>query len=217
VLFVPFVVKPGKNMSIPTLAEAQHFLAEAAQLNPGPWVQHSQYVAQAARLIAAEVPGLDTERAEILGLMHDIGRRFGVTDMRHVLDGYRFLAERDFEDAGRICLTHSYPFPNAHSGSSTWDGCAEEFAFLQSYLDRISYNEYDRLVQLCDALALPSGFCLVEKRLLDVTLRYGFNVYTLDKWKAILQIQRHFEEAIGQSIYDLLPGVVENTFLARIL
>ena len=68
-----------------------------------------------------------------------------------------------------------------------------------------------------DALALPSGFCLIEKRLLDVALRRGFNAYTRDKWKAFLQIQQDFEAVIGQSIYDLLPGVVENTFKARIL
>ena len=204
-------------MSIPTLAEAHQFLAEAEQLNPGPWVRHSTYVAQAAELIAAHLPGLDPARACIFGLLHDIGRRFGVTDMRHVLDGYRFLAEHGFEEAGRFCLTHSYPIPDAHTGSSGWDGSAEEFSFIQGYLDQNPYTDYDRLLQLCDALALPTGFCLIEKRLLDVTLRYGFNMYTIDKWKAILHIQRDFEGVIGRSIYDLLPGVVENTFTARIL
>jgi hypothetical protein len=204
-------------LAIPTLAEAKQFLAEAEQLNPGPWVQHSNYAARAAGLIAADLPGLDPARAYILGLLHDIGRRFGVTDMRHVLDGYRFLTERGFEEAGRICLTHSYPIPDAHSGSSAWDGSADEFSFVQDYLQRDPYTGYDRLLQLSDSLALPSGFCLIEKRLLDVTLRYGFNAYTLVKWKAYLQIQRDFEKVIGHSIYDLLPGVVENTFAARIL
>ena len=204
-------------MAVPTLVEAHQFLAEAEQLNPGPWVRHSTYVAQAAERIAARLPGLDPENARVFGLLHDIGRRFGVTDMRHVLDGYRFLAERGYEDAGRYCLTHSYPVPDARTGSSGWDGSPEEFAFIQKYLDQHPYTDYDRLLQLCDALALPSGFCLIEKRLLDVTLRYGFNTYTIDKWKAVLQIQQDFEKAIGGSIYDLLPGVVENTFKARIL
>lgn len=203
-------------MAVPTLAEAQQFLDEAGQLNPGPWVRHSQFAAQAAELIAARLPALDAEKARIFGLLHDIGRRFGVSDMRHTLDGYRFLAERCFEEAGRICLTHSFPFPDARSGSSRWDGSPEEFAFVQRYLEKDPYTDYDRLLILCDALALPSGFCLVEKRLLDVTLRYGFNPFTIDKWKAILRIQRSFEEAIGHPVYHLLPGVIENTFAARI-
>lgn len=204
-------------MAIPTLAEAHQLLAEAEQMNPGPWARHSTYAAQAAELIAARLPGLDPARAYIYGLLHDIGRRFGVTDMRHVLDGYRFLTERGFEEAGRFCLTHSYPVPDARTGSSAWDGSPEEFTFVQDFLDRNPYTDYDRLLQLCDALTLPSGFCLIEKRLLDVTLRYGCNTYTIDKWKAYFHIQQNFEQVIGHSIYDLLPGVVENTFTARIL
>ena len=203
-------------MAIPTQAEANQFLAEAEQLNPGPWVRHSTCVAQAAELIAAHLPGMDPARAHIYGLLHDIGRRYGVTDMRHVLDGYHFLTERGFEEAGRICLTHSFPIPDAHSGSGKWDGTTEELSTIQAYLNGITYTDYDRLLQLCDALALPSGFCLIEKRLLDVTLRHGFNAYTIAKWKAFLQIQQDFEKIIGRSIYELLPGVVENTFRARI-
>jgi len=88
----------------------------------------------------------------------------------------------------------------------------EERKFVKDYLAGIEYTEYDRLIQLSDALALPSGFCLIEKRLMDVALRYGLNDYTLLKWKATLNLQQEFEQAIGQSIYGILPGVVSNTF-----
>jgi len=65
---------------------------------------------------------------------------------------------------------------------------------------------------LCDALALPNGFGLIEKRMVDVALRHGVNEYIISKWKATFEIQQHFEKVIGKSIYSLLPGVVENTF-----
>ncbi len=65
---------------------------------------------------------------------------------------------------------------------------------------------------MCDALALPSGFCLMEKRLIDVALRYGTNQYSVPRWKAYLRLQAEFEQAIGISVYKMLPGVVENTF-----
>jgi hypothetical protein len=71
---------------------------------------------------------------------------------------------------------------------------------------------YDRLIQLCDALSLPSGFCLIERRLVDVALRRGFNALTLDKWRAYLGLRQEFDQAVGTSIYRLLPGVVEHTF-----
>ena len=68
-------------------------------------------------------------------------------------------------------------------------------------------------------LALAEGFCLIEKRLIDVFLRYakegvGADVHT--KWEQVFVIQRHFEEIIGCSIYQVLPGVVETTFGQRL-
>ncbi len=83
---------------------------------------------------------------------------------------------------------------------------------MADYLAAIEYAAYDRLIQLCDALALPNGFCLVEKRFVDVVLRYGPNAYVVPKWQATLAIKDEFESAIGSSIYNLLPGVVATTF-----
>jgi hypothetical protein len=197
---------------IPTNQHAQDYLAEANERNPGPWVAHSRQVAEAAQRIAAAYPALDPEGAYTLGLLHDIGRREGKSDMRHVLDGYNFLLAEGYPDAARICLTHSYPIPNIGAGSGKWDGTANEEGFVASYLASIEYTDYDRLIQLCDALCLPGGPVLMEKRLLDVSLRHGFNKFTIRKWKAFFDIRTEFETVIGTSIYQLLPGVVENTF-----
>ena len=43
--------------------------------------------------IASQCPDLDVEQAVICGLLHDIGRRYGVTYLAHVYDGYRYLME----------------------------------------------------------------------------------------------------------------------------
>jgi len=199
-------------MTIPSLEQAQAYLREAERLNPGPWIAHSRYVAEAARAIAAHHPALDPDRAHILGWLHDIGRRFGVTGMRHVLDGFRFLQAEGFEDAARVCLTHSFAIPHIDSVAGTWDCSAEDVAFVQQTIASWEMNDYDRLIQLCDAVALPTGCCLMEKRLVDVALRYGVNPYTLRRWQALFDIQYDFESAIGQSIYAVLPDVVAATF-----
>jgi HD domain len=205
-------------MKIPTLNDASAMIAEAEQRNPGPWVSHSLFAAKAAQAIAANHANLDPQAAFILGYLHDIGRREAGTHMRHILDGFRFLVSQGYEDAARICLTHSFPVKNVLAIVGTWDDCSgEELAFIESHLNRIEYNEYDKLIQLCDALALPSGCCLLEKRLMDVTLRYGVNEYTLPRWKAYLGLQIEFEKAINKSIYDCLPGVTENTFKISLL
>ncbi len=199
-------------MKIPTLEEARRLLAEGERRNPGGWVQHSVFTAQAAESIAACHPALNPSFAYVCGLLHDIGRQEGVTDMRHTLDGYNFLCGLGFEDAARICLTHSFPFQDVQAGSGQWDCSDAELQFIEKYLAGVTYTPYDRLLQLCDALAQPGGFCLIEKRLVDVAMRRGVNDYTIRKWQAFFQIQQEFEAATGRSIYALLPGVVGNTF-----
>lgn len=198
--------------AIPGRQIAEALLAESAVLNPGPWEAHSRNVALGAQLIASRHPQLDPERAYVVGLLHDIGRRFGVTGMRHVLDGYRFLMGLGYAGAARVCLTHSYPVHDDPHGASPWDGDEQEWQFVAGYLAGIQYDEYDLLIQLCDSLVLPDGFCLLEKRLVDVTMRYGCNSQTLNRWRAFMNIKAHFERIIDVSIYRLLPGVVETTF-----
>ncbi len=200
-------------MQIPPLSQAEQMLREAEPRNPGPWVAHSLNVALAARLIAEHAPGLQPEAAYVVGLLHDIGRREGVTGMRHVLDGYRYLAGLGFVDAGRVCMTHSFAVKRIEAIFGEWDCTHDELIFLEDYLVRVEYDDYDRLIQLCDALAMADGFVLMEKRMMDVALRYGgVNEHTLAKWRETFRIKADFERVIGRSVYKLLPGVVENTF-----
>ena len=170
------------------------------------------FVAKAAEAIADVHPNLNPTTAYILGCLHDIGRRAGVTDLRHMIDGYTFLQAKGFQDAAQISLTHSFPMKDIKVATGTWDCSKDEFQFVIDYLAQVEYSDYDRLLQLCDALALPSGFCLIEKRLVDVALRRGIDEYTLMRWKGYFDTQKEIESVIGQSIYSLLPGVVENTF-----
>ena len=49
----------------------------------------------------------------------------------------------------------------------------------------------------------------MEKRMLDVGLRYGINEFSLRKWQATFSIKAKFERRMGCSVYSLLPGIVE--------
>lgn len=199
-------------LKVPTLEEATLLMSEAEKRNPGPWVKHSIFTAQAAERIAFRVPSLDPSTAYLLGYLHDIGRQEGSSNMRHIIDGYNYLTRLGFDDAARICLTHSFPLKNIDSAAGKWDCSPEQFKFVKDYLTGIEFTVYDELIQLCDAVSLPTGFCLIEQRMVDVAIRHGINRYTVEKWNAHLAIQKEFEQVIGGSIYHLLPGVVENTF-----
>ena len=199
-------------MKIPTLAEAEVLLIEAEKRNPTPWIAHSRYVAIAAQKIAERHPALDPETAYILGLLHDIGRQEGWTAMRHIIDGYTFMMDKGYDDAARICMTHTFSIQNAESTAGRWDCTPDEYDFVVNYLSQIEYNLYDKLFQLCDELALPEGCCLLEKRFVDVVFRHGFNDFTVNKWRATFAIKEQFEQEIGCSIYELLPNVAKTTF-----
>lgn len=185
---------------------------EAGELNPGPWTAHSILVAQAAERIAAHLPGLDTEHAYIVGLLHDMGRRAGVTGNRHIYDGYRYLSDAGYEPAARVALTHSFAYKDLGAIFGEFDCTPAELRFIEDYLAAVEFDDYDRLIQLCDSLAMADGYVLMEKRMVDVLLRYGPAPAMVPKWRATFQIRDDFERAMGRSVYSLLPSVIENTF-----
>ena len=152
--------------------------------NPGPWVEHSRSVAENARRIAEHTDCIDPDTAYTMGLLHDIGRAAGISGIRHIFDGYDRMNELGQPTIARICLTHSFPLKNIRAFQGSFDCSKQQLAFLQRFLDSCSYDNYDRLIQLCDALSLPSGACILEKRLVDVALRHGVNDLSLEKWSA---------------------------------
>lgn len=208
-------------MRIPSREISLALLAEARRLNPTPWADHALNVARAAEAIASRVRAADREAgatdatlepdaAFVLGVLHDIGRREGVTKMRHTIDGYRHLMSLGFDDAARICLTHSFPIEDVKhvktsaAGPTEWDCTDEEREFVNDYLAGIEYDDYDRLIQLCDTLALPERVCSLEERFVDVVLRHGFTDYTIPRWRACIALRERFELRMGCSLASVL-------------
>lgn len=192
------------NYVFPTIIGAKQLLNEAEQRNLSAWIGHSKTAAFCARVIAERCDNLNSDTAYVLGLLRDIGRREGVTDMRHIIDGYNFMTSLGYDDCTRICLTHSFPYKDIHSYNGQNDCTAEETEFIKSFLDNIEYDDYDRLIQLCDALALSDGATYIEKRLIDVVMRRGFNDLTIPKWKVFFELKEYFDKKTGTDIYKLI-------------
>lgn len=192
--------------------EAEKELSIGAKLNPGPWIKHSMSVALNAKLIADKISILDSSQAYVMGLLHDIGRREGITSIMHTIDGYNYMMSLNQKDIARICLTHSYPIQDVNTFFGKFDCTEEEKDFLSSFIKNTTYDDYDRLIQLCDAISLPNGACIMEKRLIDVALRHGLPDFTLDKWKAFLELKKYFDRLCDCNIYTLLPNIIENSY-----
>ena len=196
---------------LPTMDEALHELKLAEKLNPGPWVMHSMNVGIAARNIAEKVSRLNPEKAYIVGLLHDIGRRVGIVDIpTHVYEGYRYCLGKGWDEAARICMTHSYL---RMQDEFSHEPDSEQEKAIKAYIMNCQADEYDQLIQLCDSLAVDYGFVILEKRFVDVTRRYGIMEGYIKGWEIAFSIKEYFEKEMGCSVYDVLPDVGKTSLL----
>lgn len=187
---------------LPTREEAEEILREGETCNPGAWGNHSRVAAHCAEKIAQACGGMDSEKAYILGLLHDIGRKFGVRHLGHVSDGYSYMMSLGYDEAAKICLTHSFHNQTTDGYIGRFDTTEEETKLIQDTLKTVVMDEYDRLIQLCDSLAGAEGVLDIEERMGDVKRRYG--AYPQEKWDSNLELKKYFETRMGRDIYSVV-------------
>ena len=153
---------------IPSREKAEQLLQEGLQKNPGPWGDHSKTAAHCAEKIAAACGDLDPEKAYVLGLLHDIGRTFGVRHLGHVSDGYSYMKKIGCDEVAKVCLTHSFATQTLEEYIGKYDVSEDELSLIRTELEKSVYDDYDRLVQLCDSIAGAEGVLDIEERMLDV-------------------------------------------------
>lgn len=187
---------------LPTREKAEELLIEAERCNPGAWGNHSRVTAHCAEKIAQECGDLDSDKAYIVGLLHDIGRKFGVSHLRHVSDGYSYMLSLGYDEAAKICLTHSFNGQTTDEYVGNFDTTEEELKMIQDALKIAVMDEYDKLIQLCDSIAGSDGVLEIEERMEDVKNRYGS--YPQEKWDNNLKLKKHFEEKMGKNIYSVV-------------
>ena len=184
---------------LPTREEALKLIRDGLLFNPGPWGKHCLTAAHCAGKIASACGDMDVEKAYILGLLHDIGRKFGVRHLGHVYDGYVYMKSLGYDEVAKICLTHSFNNHMLDEYIGKFDVTDEELTIIKTELAKTIYDEYDWLIQLCDCLAGAEGVLDIENRMNDVKKRYGF--YPQDKWNSNMNLKQYFEEKMNKDIY----------------
>ena len=113
-------------------------------------MKDSIFTGVAARNIAEKVPGMDSKKVYIVGLMHDIGRRAGITDIpTHVYDGYKYCMENGWMQSARIWMTHSYLLMK---DEFNYEPETEHEKAIKAYIMNCTADDYDKLIQICDSL-----------------------------------------------------------------
>ena len=110
------------------------------------------------------------------------------------------MTKLGYDEVARVCLTHSFNDQRLDTYIGNIDTTDEELQLVKTELANIKYDEYDRLIQLCDAIAGAEGVLDIEERMGDVKRRYGS--YPQEKWDMNLGLKRHFEEKMGKDLYE---------------
>jgi len=199
------------NNNFPTKHEAESLLQAGYNENPGPWATHCKTTARAAETIAAKC-GLDSNRAYVSGLLHDIG----YADFRdykgrtcHIILGCERMLQKGFGAIARICLSHSFPYRDigAYGGSDTNWSDTEKDSIVQ-FLSTANFDDYDKLIQVCDSLATTDNICLMDKRMMGVVRRHGFSEFTIRKWEATFALKDYFDDLCGENIYNFFSDEI---------
>lgn len=173
----------------------------------GTWYKfhnHVYGVGYLAQKMADVLENVDSDKAWILGVMHDAGKIHERFERRfHGLIGYDFFKDRDF-DIARISLTHSFHFnriPPYEKVERMFFGEKDDYEFVKDFLEQHSANEYDKLIQMCDSLANCSGFVTLEQRGEEFAQRYKMPVpgYML---KGAYQLKDYFDKRLGRNVYS---------------
>ena len=135
-------------------------------------------------------------------MLHDIGRSYGVTYLAHVYDGYRYLMELGWERAARVALSHTFNLRQMEDYIGKFDLEDEDQKMLEELLGNMEYDEYDYLIQLCDAIATAEGIVPLNERMNDVKSRYGY--YPQEKWDRNIALKEYFEKKMGKPLYEVV-------------
>lgn len=169
------------------------------------YIFHTLGVAQSAKKIAEYIPNLNQEKAYILGILHDYGKRISEKEENifHGKEGYEQMQKLGYADVAKICLTHtffdkdfnyedfSYPFEWMH--------------WAKTKLQNIEYNDYDRLICLCDKFFEGLKMVSIEKRAEGIARRYNTSKNQIQTFKnKSLELKNYFDKKIGKDIYLIL-------------
>lgn len=166
---------------------------------------HTRGVAAAAEKIAARIPGMDGEKAYVLGLLHDYGKRINEREENrfHGQEGYEQMMFLGYPDVAQICLTHTFPDKNFDRGQYSFPD--EWIEWAREKLAGTIYTDYDYLIAFCDKLFEACEMVSIEKRIEAIVERYGLNADQRNLlYRESIGLKKYFDEKTGDDVYRIL-------------
>lgn len=201
-----------------SVQQAENYISEmrdyalARGRQPGTWYMfhnHVYGVALLAKEVAARIKGLNPERAYVMGLMHDAGKIREEFEKRfHGIIGYELLKDEDCE-AARASLLHMFgfdEFPVYEKAAKMFFDNQDDYDFVCDYAAQNPLNDYDRLIQMADAMADKRGLVTMEQRAADYVARYHKPV-SAEMFGSRMALKKYFDKKTGGDVYSLFEKI----------
>lgn len=167
------------------------------------WITHSICVANTASVIAKEL-NLDVEYAKTLGYIHDYGKAVGDFS-KHDMNGFNYLKGLGYdEEYYSICLTHGYLNNDVMCAAG---GIPRDIPFRTEYIKNHKCSIYEKLICLCDLMCAQEVIG-IDKRLIDIIIRYGAYSNTQYHIKEVYKLKKYFDDLLGYNLYNLFPEMM---------
>lgn len=175
---------------------------EKNPINRG-WIAHGKCVGETAGVIATAL-GLDAEFAQILGMIHDIGKRNTKEVVFHDILGYEYLKSLGIDDRyAAVCLTHSYL---NNDDTCVAGGYLPKNAFRTEFIRNHTYTPYEEIINLCDLMCTAKRLT-VEARMIDLLSRKGIHENSAYHLRETLKLKAHYDSLIPGGVYRLFPDL----------
>lgn len=167
------------------------------------WITHSICVANTASVIAKEL-NLDVDYAKTLGYIHDYGKAIGDFS-KHDMNGFNYLKDLGYdEEYYSICLTHGYLNNDVMCAAG---GIPRDIPFRTEYIKNHKCSIYEKLICLCDLMCAQEVIG-IDKRLIDIIIRYGAYSNTQYHVKEVYKLKKYFDDLLGYNLYNLFPEMM---------
>lgn len=169
------------------------------------YIYHTTGVADSAYKIAQKC-NLNPQKAYILGLLHDYGKIQDEkqTGIPHFFVGYDKMNKDGFSDVANVCLTHSFPIKDF----SLSDYSSYNINYLnkvKTILSQYEYDDYDRLIQLCDIFLEGMNKISYQKRIECIRNRYNLTKEQTKVLESGAKLNKeYFDNLCGCDVYDIL-------------
>ena len=165
--------------------------------------KHYKNVAYIASSIAKK-SNLDSEKAYILGLLHDYGEYIEDTikGTFHGTSGYDEMMKKGYDEVAKICLTHSFFDQNINPNDYSYN--PSEILRAGNIIKTLNFDDYDKLIQLSDLMGAGDCITNIEDRLNKLAVKYNIRKeLMINKIKKANALKEYFDKKCDCNIYNL--------------